>query len=342
MQSGFVAINNKWVGAIRVRQTRIVNNGNCEITPDMTAEWQRAGESLGFDESFTFVDACQGPYDPDFASTAPYGPGEGVPGWYYVNADAGDAAAVQLATSGLAEEDETRFTSAPVFGDVTDYDASGFVVELHENFTRSGWSRYVDSLQSQGWIDVQTRGVIITGTWYNPSYRYLAGAQLLVEFTDAGLVRSQDKIFVLRPSQFDGPGNTFAAIAYFALVAYALRQLTQDVQAAQRSTFREYYSDVFNLAAFVTQGCLIAGLVLRIMVIADSDLAWLQVRRSIFTPDRLRPSPTRALCPGRCVHHAHEPGLWPERVAEQRRKRAGRLCPPRRPLQAVQVLCSQL
>lgn len=279
MQNGYVAINNKWVGAIRVRQTRIVNNGNCEITPDMTAEWQGASEGLGLDESFAFVESCQGPYDPDFASKAPYGPGTGVPGWYYVDADAADAvAASQLATSRLADDEEKRFTSAPAFGDIADYDASGFIVELHKNFTRSGWSSYVDSLENEGWIDIQTRGVIITGTWYNPSYRYLAGAQLLVEFSDAGLVATQDKIFVLRPSQFDGAGNTFAAIAYFALVAFVLRQLAQDLQAAKKATFRTYYSDVFNLAAFVTQGCLVAGLILRIIVIADGDLAWLRVR----------------------------------------------------------------
>jgi len=275
---GYVALSNRWLGSVRLRQLRIRTNGNCKITQDLAAEWEREAESLGYPEGFTLVDTCYGSYDPSYASTSEYGPGAGTYGFAYISESEEATAALESMMSGVetlqSPSNPLTFLTSDVLGDISDYDGSGFIVELTPLHTRDTWESNITFYRENAWINNQTRAVVITMNWYNPSYNYVTFAQFLVEFSDTNNVRAMDKIFVLRFDRWSGSGGASDGLL-FPLWLYALYQLYLQFKAARKAGFSVFYSEVFNVADFGIYGCIFADFVLRMMLLTDTSRTFL-------------------------------------------------------------------
>jgi hypothetical protein len=175
------------LGAVRMRQLRILPNRGCLLPPNLTQ----------------FVDnRCYGNFDAEHQSQVYY-PKRFTPAYllpFYM------------------WNPQNRTEMMPVAGRFGTYPGDGFMLEMP--LDRAEMLRTVKHLWEWDWIDRQTRAVVVEVNTFNPNLNVISVNTLLFEFSPSGMVEVRHKIFAL-PTTF----LSLVALAEEGPVAFLLQVL---------------------------------------------------------------------------------------------------------------------
>eukprot|EP00002_Diphylleia_rotans_P035109 TRINITY_DN7622_c0_g1_i2.p1 TRINITY_DN7622_c0_g1~~TRINITY_DN7622_c0_g1_i2.p1 ORF type:complete len:1664 (+),score=322.02 TRINITY_DN7622_c0_g1_i2:46-5037(+) len=122
------------------------------------------------------------------------------------------------------------------------YPRGGYIQELSENRTEA--SLQLTELQENGWIDLQTRAVVVEFLIVNDNTQLLSFVSQLHELPAAGGIHSEVKIQILPSIAFNNYFS-FYSILHIALAVYGLGFLMHEAWQLKRMGV-EYFNDVWN------------------------------------------------------------------------------------------------
>ena len=157
--SGSIMGDNRLVGSIRLRQLR-VDNASCTLP------------ASAYNETLPFVAACWAPYREHRRDEAPFGPGAAVPGFSFASA---------------AELFPDR--QPLVTGRSASYDASGYVRDVGPTdgiLTRGTWETAIGELRQFGWVNRNTRALLVSMLAYNRNFDLMISANFIFERSAGG------------------------------------------------------------------------------------------------------------------------------------------------------------
>ncbi|KAJ9467989.1 Polycystin-2 [Diplonema papillatum] len=189
-ESRFAAVHNRLLGTVRLRQIRVAKNTNCFVSAKFQA----------------FVRDCYPEYSGSAESEDPYGPAGNRSLYQWSSAD--DLCRFSP-VSGLCNSYSTGKR-----GDI--YPSGGFVRDLPTD--QAAAQRVVYELKQAGWIDHQTRAVVLDFTTYNANVKMLTVVQLLTEWFPTGTVVTRTSIKPIPPMTLDD-GNDIASLALEIVLA---------------------------------------------------------------------------------------------------------------------------
>jgi Polycystin cation channel len=104
-------------------------------------------------------------------------------------------------------------------GQISAYDESGFYVDtssilVNDTLTQTALTDLGTYLQQNSWIDVQTRAVLVTFSFYNINYNYFSGLELLIETSATGYVVPSYKLNTLYLNFYFDSWNQMTDSAY--------------------------------------------------------------------------------------------------------------------------------
>jgi len=177
---------------------------------------------------------------------------------------------------------ESRFLMAGTPGRFASYDGNGFVLDFQQVWDPdiSGALEGLVELENQGFIDDQTRAVIVQMTLYNPNYNMFLLAKLLFEFTPGGLVYPRAYYIPLKVKLYESPEDEVRMVFEITCVSFLLiwtirffveLRLTAWETGTYKNTFNSFWA--FFEIGMLLLGWATGGLLLWYMIqVADLDL----------------------------------------------------------------------
>eukprot|EP01062_Namystynia_karyoxenos_P059348 TRINITY_DN50788_c0_g1_i1.p1 TRINITY_DN50788_c0_g1~~TRINITY_DN50788_c0_g1_i1.p1 ORF type:complete len:1309 (+),score=386.07 TRINITY_DN50788_c0_g1_i1:459-3929(+) len=202
----FSALHNRVVGMTRFRQVRVerLPTKDCGIP---------AGDGLD-----KMVRSCYPAWGRgEYESTLSYGPPWNRTAYRWESEE--ELCERNGLLLGRGKRQELQYCSTHTRGENNEfYPAGGFVIDFGWNLTAN--LLLLDTLR-HGWVDLQTRAVVIEFTVFNTNVRLMAAARVLVEFMPTGLVHAQHHVkpFSVMAQE---TGFEIALICIEALLAFSL------------------------------------------------------------------------------------------------------------------------
>ncbi|XP_015762233.1 PREDICTED: polycystic kidney disease protein 1-like 2 [Acropora digitifera] len=209
------------VGMARLRQVR-VENQSCEIAPFFRPYMNTCNGWYGF-----FAED-QGQYDigwEPLKNESLYFPPFTYESWEFNTSD--------------------ELDTLPFMGYVTTYGGGGFVADL--GYSRENATKVIETLESNAWIDPQTRAVIIEIATYNPIVNLFCVMSLLVEFLPTNGVFLFTDLKIARLFTFGGGFETFLIVCELFIVLFFgifMYQEMKQLYRLRRGYFREFWNYV--------------------------------------------------------------------------------------------------
>ena len=130
-------------------------------------------------------------------------------------------------------------------GYVTTYGGGGFVADL--GYSRENATKVIETLESNAWIDPQTRAVIIEIATYNPIVNLFCVMSLLVEFLPTNGVFLFTDLKIARLFTFGGGFETFLIACELFIVLFFgvfMYQEMKQLYRLRKGYFREFWNYV--------------------------------------------------------------------------------------------------
>lgn len=154
----YAAISNKCFGSIRFRQLRVTNTSCTNMFPVYGV---KGNDTEKYDVG------CYAEYDmnsPRTHSRVPFGKNN-----RFVYGDC-----------------EANGGGSLYYSKQNTYDCDGFSVFLPFSSSKANAIQFISDLKSDGWIDKQTRAILIEFFTYNPNINYFVQAKIVTDFTAGG------------------------------------------------------------------------------------------------------------------------------------------------------------
>jgi Ca2+-binding EF-hand superfamily protein len=133
------------------------------------------------------------------------------------------------------------YEMATIKGAISDYDGTGYVVDLNNNATM--WSSTIKHLRTTNWIDpTTTRAIIVSYLVYCGNYNYYLETNFIMEFSAGGGVQAHVSHRGLQMDMYNSDEEKFVAAVDGVMVAIALL-----IVLYQLRVLRLYYETYKNL-----------------------------------------------------------------------------------------------
>lgn len=160
---------------------------------------------------------------------------------------------------------ETKISST-IWGKVSDYDGSGYLIDVYSNATVEDFRQMWYSMEAGGWLDPSVRALICSVVGYEPSTDLWWHLDLLIEMSISGGIIPAPlmvETFHPQPSSAVLALEVFRFLCSFHLLYYMATEFAQRVSLTWRFHWKYFGSGSF-LLDLVTFGLIIAefGLVM--------------------------------------------------------------------------------
>ena len=208
------------LGGVRLHQLRVAPQQPC---PAGSFWWNDT--STNASSYWNETDApCLPSYRTAYRSTAPYG---------FATAALSAELRSAFAFREVAELEGGGLLSIPHWN--PPYDRAGYAVTLSGNLTHDELASATAALVANGWVDRQTRVIILDAGAYNPALGVAVAVQVAVEVTAAGRVREQHQC-----SALDSGTQASFALNVATLIYVVLTMATLCLGKAYRSCKRRF------------------------------------------------------------------------------------------------------
>jgi hypothetical protein len=221
-----VDIPNRMIGGIRLRQVRVMEEGDCQASPMFSK----------------YKTNCYPGFTQENEATSTFGP-DGI---YSYQHDNGPTLSGNLAT----------------------YGSGGFVKELSTNLTKA--MIQLSDLETKGFLDRATRAMFLDfAVWSSWTGTY-AVVQIIIEFGPAASMSHNTAVLILRETSLKvgGFGTTqelWALALQIIVLVFVLWYLFEE-GVEFWSSWREYFTDMWNVLDWLNMGIIIWGFVVRVFV----------------------------------------------------------------------------
>ncbi|ESN99578.1 hypothetical protein HELRODRAFT_84161, partial [Helobdella robusta] len=149
--------------------------------------------------------------------------------------------------------DSTELKSAPYVGQVNTYKGGGYVFNFYCNPQKS--LRKLADLQSNNWLDVKTRALLVEFTVYNGNANLFGSVIMLLEFLSNGMPVVSQEVKVFKISSYVGAFGIIVAIfqvIYVGFVIYFLVHIINLMRKQKREYFRSFWNWLELLTAIMS------------------------------------------------------------------------------------------
>jgi len=241
-------LNYNQIGGIRIRQLRVAED-SCETIDYKTGEVHQRGEKK-----------CYSEYSEETKSTQNYGP-----------------PCKDCRFSKAFKYTENIENSFRTYGELSIYDKSGFYIDssdlLDENevLQKETLESLIEYLETNLWIDIQTRAVIINFALYNTNYQYFTTIEIIFEIGATGVIVptvNSDTFYTIYfyfswQRVFDSSQDFFSKLPELYVYLYALLGVLLPIVRRIKKQKTQYFLDLWNYLDIILGICLIAVVVLR-------------------------------------------------------------------------------
>jgi hypothetical protein len=278
------------VGAVRLRQMRVRKDATCSLSSEMAMWEQKRSRDDADAPLVTFVDGCYGGYweDTPYVETDAYGP---AVAFFGIGATTtGDTANDDInVAEGFVYNSPTNTTDLRsistyrnslnqklqswwILGDFALYGPGGYIVEFAPGSSAVAMRKRIQALRKHGWIDQQTRAIIVAVNLYNGNYNYYVSAQLRLEFGTSGAILAKEKLISFSLDVFDMAGSTSALAGEVLLLIMAgviFGVVAEHVLTASRRGWVAHCTDFYNMLSFTAYALYFVSQMLRVGLFAD-------------------------------------------------------------------------
>ncbi len=155
-----------------------------------------------------------------------------------------------------------NISGVPLWGELSVYGGGGYVANLDLNQQIS--LDIIQNLQNQGWIDRQTRAIVVEFLVYNPNVNIFTFVALVAEFHTAGGTVHYSNLYLMKAYSL-GSSTAYYLLCGFALIVYYIYYivLTLIRLCKQRKSFFKHVENWLNLSLIGIISVMIAAMVLR-------------------------------------------------------------------------------
>ncbi|CAH1779487.1 unnamed protein product, partial [Owenia fusiformis] len=140
-----------------------------------------------------------------------------------------------------------KLRSAPYMGTLTMYKGGGYVSNLGLTLERS--KQVIDKLESDEWVDPNTRALFVEFTVYNANINLFGSLILLVEFMNTGAAIARTEVKVFRLYSYVGGWGIIVVIFEVLFVLFTLYFFQHNIRLLKKQG-RKYLSEFWNLLEF--------------------------------------------------------------------------------------------
>jgi polycystin 1L2 len=175
------------------------------------------------------------------------------PGWtpYKQNSTATKDPTWRKMYSAFTYRTASSLDSLPITAKYTTYMGGGYVYDMVPTLNKTTLQNEIATLQSLGWIDLNTRAIFLELSLFNPNINLFAHGTVIFEFLPTGSLIVSNRFDLMKLLNSSSGFQVLALVCYIIYIVIILFFVLREIVSWKKLGTRQYFSQIWTYAEWL-------------------------------------------------------------------------------------------